>query len=80
MSLFFAHITSKDPLQGFVLSADDLSVAIQCQFNSEEWEAIFGIKRGQGKFELPSCFVLDEMAADALDAAADLAFNPEGES
>jgi hypothetical protein len=64
-----AKITHDSPVQGFVMDANDMMVAIQCQRVDGEWHPLFGIKRGVGKLELPSCFMLDDTCAAALELA-----------
>jgi hypothetical protein len=68
--MHIAQISQDHPLQGFVTHTDNLQVAVHCQHRLGTWEALFGIKRGVGRIELPSCFSLSDDAIAALNAAA----------
>lgn len=68
--MHIAHMTQDHPLQGFVTTTDDLKIAIHCQYADDRWEPLFGIKRGVGRIELPSCFSLSDECITALNAAA----------
>jgi hypothetical protein len=56
---------------GWVSNMDALEVAIICYRIKGEWVPQYGVKKNENgnsvKLELPSCFVLDPMAAFALE-------------
>lgn len=58
---------------GWVASLDDMSMAIICYRIDGEWVPQYGVKGGTDsntfseKLELPSCFELDPLAANALE-------------
>lgn len=43
------------------------------------WEPVYGIKVGEGRFDLPACFALDDNFQEALEMAMELYYKEGGQ-
>jgi hypothetical protein len=64
---YIVALTNGSPLQVVLVNPDNMQVGIICGRTEAGWQPLYGVRPDQ-RFELPSCFSLNDDAIEALDS------------